>query len=399
MSSRVSDLLGGLAPSATLAVDAKAKALKAAGEPVIGYGAGEPDFATPDHIVEAAAKACYDPKNHKYTPTAGIQELREAIAMKTERDSGLVVEPSQVLVTNGGKHAVATTFMTLINPGDEVLIPAPYWTTYPEAVYLAGGIPVPVLTSEANGFRLTVEDLERARTPRTKLLVFVSPCNPTGAVVHPADVAVIGQWAADNDVWVMADEIYEHLVYGDAVNVSLPVVAPELGDRWVVVNGVAKTYAMTGWRIGWMISASDVMNAAVNYQSQTTSNIANVSQRAAVAALTGDLSTVREMRVAFDRRRRTMTSMLNAIDGVTCVEPEGAFYCYPNVKGLLGRELGGRVAKSSSELAASLLETIKIAVVPGEAFGTPGYFRLSYALGDADLAEGLERLAALVAAG
>jgi aspartate/methionine/tyrosine aminotransferase len=399
MSSRVSDLLGGLAPSATLAVDAKAKALKAAGEPVIGYGAGEPDFATPDHIVEAAAQACYDPKNHKYTPTAGIQELREAIAMKSERDSGLVVAPSQVLVTNGGKHAVATTFMTLINPGDEVLIPAPYWTTYPEAVYLAGGVAVPVLTSEANGFRLTVEDLERARTPKTKLLVFVSPCNPTGAVVHPDDVAAIGRWAADNDVWVMADEIYEHLVYGDAVNVSLPVVAPELGDRWVVVNGVAKTYAMTGWRIGWMISASDVMNAAVNYQSQTTSNISNVSQRAAVAALTGDLSAVREMRAAFDRRRRTMTSMLNAIDGVTCVEPEGAFYCYPNVTGLLGRELGGRVARSSSELAASLLETIKIAVVPGEAFGTPGYFRLSYALGDADLAEGLERLAALVAAG
>jgi aspartate aminotransferase len=399
MSSRVSDLLGGLAPSATLAVDAKAKALKAAGEPVIGYGAGEPDFATPAHIVEAAAQACYDPRNHKYTPTAGIPELREAIAMKTERDTGLVVAPSQILVTNGGKHAVATTFMTLIDPGDEVLIPAPYWTTYPEAVYLAGGVPVPVLTSETNGFRLSVEDLERARTPQTKLLVFVSPSNPTGAVVHPDDVAAIGRWAADNDVWVMADEIYEHLVYGDAVNVSLPVVAPELGDRWVVVNGVAKTYAMTGWRIGWMIGASDVMNAAVNYQSQTTSNISNISQRAAVAALTGDLSAVREMRVAFDRRRQTMTAMLNAIDGVTCAEPEGAFYCYPNVTGLLGRELGGRVANSSSELAASLLETIKIAVVPGEAFGTPGYFRLSYALGDADLAEGLERLAALVAAG
>ena len=399
MSSRVSDLLGGLAPSATLAVDAKAKALKAAGEPVIGYGAGEPDFATPAHIVEVAAQACYDPRNHKYTPTAGIQELREAIAMKTERDTGLVVAPNQILVTNGGKHAVATTFMTLINPGDEVLIPAPYWTTYPEAVYLAGGVAVPVMTSETNGFRVTVDDLERARTPRTKLLVFVSPSNPTGAVVRPEDVAAIGRWAAENDVWVMADEIYEHLVYGDAVNVSLPVVAPELGDRWVVVNGVAKTYAMTGWRIGWMIGASDVMDAAVNYQSQTTSNISNISQRAAVAALTGDLTAVREMRVAFDRRRQTMTAMLNAIDGVTCAEPEGAFYCYPNVTGLMGRELGGRVAHSSSELAASLLETIKIAVVPGEAFGTPGYFRLSYALGDAELVEGLDRLAALVAAG
>ncbi len=399
MSSRVSDLLGGLAPSATLAVDAKAKALKAAGEPVIGYGAGEPDFATPAHIVEAAAQACYDPRNHKYTPTAGIAELREAIALKTRRDTGLDVAPSQVLVTNGGKHAVATTFMTLINPGDEVLIPAPYWTTYPEAVYLAGGVPVPVITSEANGFRVTLDDLERARTPRTKLLVFVSPSNPTGAVVRPDDVAAIGRWAAQHDVWVMADEIYEHLVYGDAVNVSMPVVAPELGDRWVVVNGVAKTYAMTGWRIGWMIGAPDVMSAAVNYQSQTTSNISNVSQRAAVAALTGDLAAVHEMRTAFDRRRRHMTALLNAIDGVTCAEPEGAFYCYPNVTGLLGRELGGRVATSSAELAASLLETIKIAVVPGEAFGTPGYFRLSYALGDADLAEGLERLASLVAAG
>jgi len=399
MSSRVSDLLGGLAPSATLAVDAKAKALKAAGEPVIGYGAGEPDFPTPAHIVEAAAQACYDPRNHKYTPTAGIAELREAIAMKTMRDTGLEVSPSQVLVTNGGKHAVATTFMTLVNPGDEVLIPAPYWTTYPEAVYLAGGVPVPVMTAEANGFRVTVEDLERARTPKTKLLVFVSPSNPTGAVVRPDDVAAIGRWAAENDVWVMADEIYEHLVYGDAVNVSLPVVAPELGDRWVVVNGVAKTYAMTGWRIGWMIGAPDVMSAAVNYQSQTTSNISNISQRAAVAALVGDLSAVREMRAAFDRRRQTMTSMLNAIDGVSCAEPEGAFYCYPNVAGLLGRELGARVATTTSDLAAGLLETIKIAVVPGEAFGTPGYFRLSYALGDADLVEGLERLAALVAAG
>ncbi len=399
MSSRVSDLLGGLAPSATLAVDAKAKALKAAGEPVIGYGAGEPDFPTPAHIVEAAAKACYDPSNHKYTPTAGLQDLREAIVAKTMRDTGLVIGANQILVTNGGKHAVATSFMTMLNPGDEVLIPAPYWTTYPEAVYLARAKAVPVLTSEANGFRVTVDDLERARTAKTKLLVFVSPSNPTGAVVRPDDVAAIGRWAAEHDVWVLCDEIYEHLVYGDARNVSLPVVAPELGDRWVVVNGVAKTYAMTGWRIGWMIGAPDIMNAAVNYQSQTTSNISNVSQRAAVAALTGDLSAVGEMRTAFDRRRRTMTSMLNAIDGVSCAEPEGAFYCYPNVTGLLGRPLGGRIASSSAELAETLLETIKIAVVPGEAFGTPGFFRFSYALGDDDLVEGLERFASLVAAG
>ena len=399
MSSRVSDLLGGLAPSATLAVDAKAKALKAAGEPVIGYGAGEPDFPTPAHIVEAAAQACYDPSNHKYTPTAGLADLRDAIVFKSKRDSGLDVSANQILVTNGGKHAVATTFMTLLNPGDEVLIPAPYWTTYPESVYLAGGVAVPVMTSDADGFRVTVDELEKARTAKTKLLVFVSPSNPTGAVVRPDDVAAIGRWAAEHDIWVMADEIYEHLVYGDATHVSMPVVAPELGDRWIVVNGVAKTYAMTGWRIGWMIGPPDVMQAAVNYQSQTTSNIGNISQRAAVAALNGDLSAVAEMRSAFDRRRRLMTSMLNAIDGVSCAEPEGAFYCYPNVQGLLGRSLGGAVATTSSELAANLLESIKVAVVPGEAFGTPGYFRLSYALGDDDLKEGLERLAGLVNAG
>ncbi len=399
MATRVSNLLGGLAPSATLAVDAKAKALKAAGEPVIGYGAGEPDFPTPEHIVEAAVKACTDLGMHKYTPTAGLPALREAIAVKTMRDSGLDVGAHQVLVTNGGKHAVATTFMTLLNPGDEVLIPAPYWTTYPEAVYLAGGRPIAVPTSEANGFRVTVADLEAARTPKTKLLVFVSPSNPTGAVVAPEEVAEIGVWAAEHDVWVMCDEIYEHLTYGDARHVSMPVVAPALGDRWVVVNGVAKTYAMTGWRIGWMIGAPDVMEAAINYQSQTTSNISNVSQRAALAAVAGDLEAVGEMRAAFDRRRRTMVTMLNAIDGVSCAEPEGAFYCFPNVEGLLGRSLDGRVATSSSELAANLLETIKIAVVPGEAFGSPGYFRLSYALGDDDLAEGITRLADLVARG
>jgi len=399
MRSRVSDRLKGLAPSATLAVDAKAKAMKAAGEPVIGYGAGEPDFPTPVHIVEAAAAACFDPRNHKYTPTAGLPELREAIVAKTKRDSGLEVSANQILVTNGGKHAIATTFMTVLNPGDEVLIPAPYWTTYPEAVYLAGGVPVPVMTSDANGFRVTVEELEAARTEKTKLLVFVSPSNPSGAVVAPEEVAAIGRWAAEHDIWVMCDEIYEHLTYGDAKHVSMPVVAPELGDRWIVVNGVAKTYAMTGWRVGWMISAPDVMEAAVNYQSQTTSNISNISQRAAIAALSGDLSAVAEMRSAFDRRRLKMVAMLNAIDGVTCATPEGAFYCFPNVSGLLGRSLGGRVSTSSAELAENLLESIKVAVVPGEAFGTPGFFRLSYALGDDDLVEGLERFAKFVAQG
>jgi len=399
VSARVSDLLGGLAPSATLAVDAKAKALKAAGEPVISYGAGEPNFPTPEHIVEAAAKACFDPVNYKYTPTAGLAELRDAISFKSKRDSGLDIKASQVLVTNGGKHAVATAFMSVLNPGDEVLIPAPYWTTYPESVYLTGATAVTVMTSEANGFRVTVEELERARTKKTKLLVFVSPSNPSGAVVRSDDVAAIGAWAAEHDIWVLCDEIYEHLVYGNATHVSLPVVSPELGDRWIVVNGVAKTYAMTGWRVGWMISAPDVMDAAVNYQSQTTSNISNISQRAAVAALTGDLEAVGQMRDAFDVRRKTMLKMLNAIDGVHCTEPDGAFYCFPDVSGLLGRRFGGRVANSTTELAETLLETIKIAVVPGEAFGTPGFFRLSYALGDDDLVEGLERLGAYVAKG
>ncbi len=399
MTARVSNLLGGLAPSATLAVDAKAKALKAKGEPVIGYGVGEPDFPTPVHIVEAAAKACYDPVNYKYTPAAGLPELREAIAAKTMRDSGLDVKASQVLVTNGGKHAVISAFMSVLNPGDEVLIPAPYWTTYPEAVYLTGATAVPVMTSEANGFRVTVDELERARTEKTKMLVFVSPSNPSGAVLSPEEVVAVGRWAADHDIWVMTDEIYEHLVYGDARWTSLPAVTPELGDRWIVVNGVAKSYAMTGWRVGWMISAPDIMDAAFNYQSQTTSNISNISQRAAVAALTGDLMAVAEMREVFDKRRRTMVKMLNEVGGVTCAVPEGAFYCYPNVAGLLGRSLGGRVANSSAELAELLLDSIKIAVVPGEAFGTPGFFRFSYALADDDLVEGLERLQAFVAAG
>ena len=399
MSTRVSDLVGGLAPSATLAVDARAKALKAAGEPVIGYGAGEPDFPTPEHIVEAASRACFDLVNHKYTPTAGLLELRKAIVEKSQRDSGLVIDVNQILVTNGGKHAVATALMTLLDPGDEVLIPAPYWTTYPESVYLARGVSVAVPTSESNGFRVTIEELERARTPRTKALIFVSPSNPTGAVATPDDVVAIGQWAAEHEIWVLSDEIYEHLTYGSAKHVSLPVVAPEVGHRWIVVNGVAKTYAMTGWRVGWMIAPHDVMNAAVNYQSQTTSNISNISQRAAVAALTGDLEAVGEMRRAFDRRRQTMTTMLNEIDGVRCELPEGAFYCFPNVEGLLGRELAGRVSSTSAQLAEVLLETIQIAVVPGEAFGAPGYFRLSYALGDDDLKVGLARFAELVNAG
>jgi aspartate/methionine/tyrosine aminotransferase len=392
---RVSEILANLQPSATLAVDARAKALKAAGENVIGFGAGEPDFATPQAIVDAAVAACLDPKNHKYTPAAGLPELREAVAKKTLRDSGLAVEASQVIITNGGKHAVANTFEALLDPGDEVIIPAPFWTTYPESAALVGGVPIIVPTNESTGFKATVEQLDAAWTPQTKMLVFCSPSNPTGAVYNADEIDAIGAWAGERGVWVMADEIYEHLTYDNTPFVSLPARSSELGDRWVVVNGVAKTYAMTGWRVGWMIGPPDVIAAATNLQSQITSNISNISQRAALAAVSGDLSAVSMMRETFDRRRKTMTSMLNDIEGISCLTPEGAFYCFPNVTGLLGKSFAGRVATTSAELAEFAIDEVKVAVVPGEAFGSPGYFRLSYALGDDDLVEGVTRLAEL----
>ncbi len=394
---RVSARIAAIAESATLAVDAKAKAKKAAGEDVVGFGAGEPDFPTPAPVVQAAAAACADPRNHRYTPAGGLPELKQAVADKTLRDSGLQVAPSQVLVTNGGKQAVYEAFATLLDPGDEVLLPAPYWTTYPEAVKLAGGVPVEVVTGEDQGYRVSVEQLEAARTPRTKVLLWCSPSNPTGAVASPQEVAEIGRWAAEHGLWVVADEIYEHLVYGDASHVSMPVVVPELAQRCVVVNGVAKTYAMTGWRVGWLLGPADVVKAATNLQSHATSNVSNVAQVAAAAALTGDLSAVAQMREAFDRRRRTMVRMLSEIPGVTCPTPDGAFYCYPSVKGVLGRSLRGRAPRSSAELAELALDEAGVAVVPGEAFGTPGYFRLSYALGDEDLVRGVARLGELLA--
>src|SRR6516225_6493931 len=394
---RISARVSAISESATLAVDAKAKALKAAGRPVIGFGAGEPDFPTPGYIVEAAQKAAAEPRFHKYTPAAGLPELRKAIADKTARDSGYAVTPDQVLVTNGGKQAVYETFATLLDDGDEALLPAPYWTTYPEAIALAGGVPVPVHTDESSGYQASVDDLEAARTERTKLLVFVSPSNPTGAVYPPEQVKAIGEWAAAKGIWVVTDEIYEHLVYDGATFSSIPVQAPEIADRCVVLNGVAKTYAMTGWRVGWMIGPKDVIKAATNLQSHATSNVCNVAQAAALAAVSGDLSAVAIMRRAFDRRRRTMTRMLNEIPGVICPEPQGAFYCYPSVKGLLGKEIAGRRAQTSAELAGLILDEAEVAVVPGEAFGTPGYFRLSCALGDADLEEGITRMAKLLA--
>ena len=395
-SAGISARIAAIAESATLAVDAKAKALKAAGRPVIGFGAGEPDFPTPDYIVEAAQRACAEPRFHKYTPAAGLPELREAVAAKTARDSGLQVQASQVLITNGGKQAVYETFATLLDPGDEVLMPTPYWTTYPESIALAGGVPVEVMTDETTGYRTSVEQLEAHCTDRTKLLLFVSPSNPTGAVYPPDEVAAIGRWAASRGLWVVTDEIYEHLVYGDARFASMPVVTPEIADRCVVLNGVAKTYAMTGWRVGWMIGPAAVIKAAGNLQSHATSNVCNVAQAAALAAVSGDLSAVATMRAAFDRRRQVMTAMLNEVPGVLCPLPEGAFYCYPSVKGLLGKEVAGRRPATSAELAELLLDEADVAVVPGEAFGTNGYFRLSCALGDADLEEGVGRLAKLL---
>ena len=394
---RISARVAAVTESATLAIDAKAKSLKAAGEDVIGFGAGEPDFPTPAHIVEAAAEACRDPKNHRYTPAAGLPELRQAVADKTRRDTGLELKPNQVLITNGGKHAVYTALVSVVGEGDEVILPAPYWTTYPEAIGLADATTVVVDTDESTGFRATVEQLEAARTPATKALLFVSPSNPTGAVYPRAEIEAIGRWAVENDVWVITDEIYEHLVYGTAENHSMPVVVPELADRCVVVNGVAKTYAMTGWRVGWMAGPADVIAAAGNLQSHMTSNVANVSQRAALAAVTGDLSAVDEMRTVYDRRRRKMLEMLQEIPGVTCAEPEGAFYAFPSFKGVLGRQVGGRTPATTLELAEVILDAARVAVVPGEAFGTPGYMRLSYALGDDDLAEGITRITKLLA--
>ena len=393
---RTSERLAAIAPSATLAVDAKAKAMKAAGESVVGFGAGEPDFPTPAHIVDAAAEACRDPKNHRYSPAGGLPELKAAIAAKTARDSGLAVEPSQVLVTNGGKHAVYTAFAALCDPGDEVILPAPYWTTYPEAIGLAGAVPVVVSAGDEAEFKVTVDQLEAARTDRTKVLMFVSPSNPSGAVYAPDEVAAIGRWAHQHGIWVITDEIYEHLTYGAHEFASMPTLVPEIAERCVIVNGVAKTYAMTGWRVGWMIGPNDVIKASTNFQSHATSNVANVSQRAALAAVAGSLDDVVMMREAFARRGATMHRMLNAIDGVSCIEPQGAFYCFPNVSGLLGRDIGGQSASTSLELADLVLEQAKVAFVPGEAFGAPGYARFSFALGDDDLAEGIGRIAALV---
>jgi len=398
-SHRIAHRIAAISESATLKVDAQAKALKAAGRPVISYAAGEPDFATPDHIVEAAVVAARDPKNHRYTPAAGLPELREAIAAKTLRDSGLEVPASQVIVTNGGKQAVYEAVQTIVDDGDEVLLPAPFWTTYPEVVALAGGTPVEVFAGSDQEYLVTVDQLEAARTPRTKALFFVSPSNPTGSVYSPEQTRAIGEWALAHGIWVITDEIYQELTYDGARAVSIVEAVPELAEQCILVNGVAKTYAMTGWRVGWMVAPKDVIAAASNLQSHLSSNVANVSQRAALAALTGPQDAVATMREAFDRRRRVAVAELNAIEGMLTPTPTGAFYVYPDVTRLLGREWHGVTPTTSLELAGLILEKAEVAVVPGEAFGPSGYLRFSYALGDAELLEGIQRLQRFFGAG
>jgi aspartate aminotransferase len=394
--SRISARIAAIAESATLAVDAKAKALKAAGRPVIGFGAGEPDFPTPDYIVEAAAAAKKVVANHRYTPSPGLPELRQAIVDKTKRDSNYDITVDQVLVTNGGKQAVYQAFATIIDPGDEVILPSPFWTTYPEAIKLAGGKSVEVFADETQNYLVTVEQLEAARTPKTKALLFCSPSNPTGSVYSPAQVQAIGEWAVKNNIWIISDEIYEHLLYDGATAPSLPVLVPGLADTCIIINGVAKTYAMTGWRVGWMIGPKDVIKAATNLQSHLTSNVSNVSQRAAIAALTGNLDAVHTMGEAFNRRRTLIVGLLNEIPGFACPTPQGAFYVYPSVKGVLGKTICGKVANTSAELATIILDEVEVAAVPGEAFGPSGYLRFSYATSDEDIVEGIGRIKKLL---
>jgi aspartate/methionine/tyrosine aminotransferase len=393
---RVSKRIAAIAESATLAVDSKAKALKAAGRPVIGFGAGEPDFPTPDYIVNAAIDAAKLPANHRYTPTPGLPELRDAIVKKTKRDSNYEITADQVLVTNGGKQSVYQSFASVLDPGDEVLLPSPFWTTYPECIKLSGGKAVEVFADESQNYLVSVAQLEKALTPKTKVLLFCSPSNPTGSVYSPEQVKEIGEWALKNNLWVITDEIYEHLLYDGAKSPSICVAVPELADRTIIINGVAKTYAMTGWRVGWMIGPKDLIKAATNLQSHLSSNVSNVSQRAAIAALAGDLSAVHKMGEAFDRRRKLIVKLLNEIPGVSCPTPTGAFYVYPSVKGVLGKTIRGKTPKTSAELATLILDEVEVAAVPGEAFGPSGYLRFSYALGDDDIVEGIGRVKKLL---
>lgn len=392
----LSKKIGAIAESATLKVDAKAKALQAEGRPVISYAAGEPDFATPAHIVDAARAALDDPKNFRYTAAAGLPVLKQAVAAKTARDSGWAIDPAQVIVTNGGKQAVYQSFQVLLNPGDEVLLPAPYWTTYPEAIQLADGVPVEVFAGADQGYKVTVDQLEAARTDKTKALLFVSPSNPTGAVYTPDETKAIGEWALANGIWVVADEIYQNLVYDGVRAVSIVEAVPALQSQAILVNGVAKTYAMTGWRLGWMVGPANAIKLAANLQSHLCSNVNNIAQLAAAEALSGPQQPVEDMRLAFDRRRKLIVEELNKVPGFVCPTPEGAFYAYVDVTGALGRAIRGTTPTTSLELADLILEHAEVAAVPGEAFGPSGYLRFSYALGDEPLVEGIRRIQALL---
>ena len=389
---RISKRIAAIAESATLKVDAKAKALQAEGKAVISFAAGEPDFPTPAHIVEAAIAAAKDPKNHRYTPAVGLPELREAIAKKTLADSGTEITAAQVVVTNGGKQAVYQAFAVLLDPDDEVILPSPYWTTYPEAIALAGGKSVEVFAGSDQGYLVTVEQLEQARTPKTKAMLLGSPANPTGAVYSKEQIKAIGEWALANEIWIVSDEIYQNVIYDGKRAYSITEVVPAMKDLTIMVNGVAKSYAMTGWRLGWMAGPLDAMNAAANLQSHLSSNVNNIAQRAAIAALTGPQDEIKAMVDAFDRRRHLAVAELSKINGWIAPMPEGAFYVYSDVRALLGKSWGGKVINTSLELCDYILDAAEVALVPGEAFGPSGYVRMSYALGDAQITEGIQRL-------
>ncbi|HEV7871132.1 MAG TPA: pyridoxal phosphate-dependent aminotransferase [Modestobacter sp.] len=393
---RVSRRVAAITASATPALDARVAALRAADLPVIDLADGAPGSPTPPHVVAAAVAAAQDPAHHRPAPPGGLPELKAAIVATTLRDSGLSARPADVLVTNGGTQAVAEALATLLDPGDEVLLPTPYWPSHLEAVRLAGGVPVPVVADEASGYLVSVGQLEAARTARTRLLLFSSPANATGAVQPPEEVAEIGRWALAAGLWVLTDETHQHLVYGGATAPSLPGLVPELQPHCLVVNGVSSTYAMAGWPVGWLLGPADVVAAATALQAHSSSPVAIVSQVAAIAALTGDQSAVATQRAALDRRRQTVVGMLRQIPGVACPEPQGAFSVYPSVKALLGRPIAGHTVQTSLELAELLLEEAQVAVVPGEAFGTPGYLRLSYAVSEEDLVEGVGRMQRLL---
>ena len=387
---RVSQRLSRLPGSATLAISNRARELRAEGREVISFAAGEPDFATPEHIVAAATRAAHDPANHKYSSNQGLAPFREAIVEYTATYSDVQVDPSEIVVTNGAKQAIFQSFAALLDPGDEVLLPAPYWVTYPAGIELAGGVPVAVPTSAESEFKVTVEDLDAARTERTQALIFVSPSNPTGAVYSVSEALAIGEWAKEHAIWVIADEIYQRLFYSGDVAPSLVGLTPGF-ENWILINGVAKSYAMTGWRVGWMIGPGDVIAAAARHQSHATSNVANIPQIAAMAALTGNQDRVVEMREAFDQRRKLMYSLVSAIPSVTCVEPEGAFYVFPDFSGVLSDRYS-----TTADLAEAAIDQAGVALVPGESFGAPGFLRLSYALGEEEIQRGVAQIVDLI---